>query len=257
MASSKTMFFSVLSVIFLAFFSGALQAETALHDGAGPSLLVVGDSHTAGTFGQTLDIALRQIPDAQVATYGICGASPINYFSGRGTACGAYQHPIQGPARISQTASTPLLKTLLAQNHPTAVIVALGANLYRASVQEVRKQFDRMFGAIKEAGSSCFWIGPPSERFISAEKQEGFYGVFKDIAAQRDCALIDSREWTHYPEQGGDGIHYDGLFAVVQGKRVNIGVPIARDWANAVAQKITEALQKRNSSPEGFTAAGS
>ncbi len=66
----------------------ALVLLLALPAGAAETVLVVGDSHTAGAFGQKLDDELRALPGERVATYGVCSASPNSYFAETAHSCG-------------------------------------------------------------------------------------------------------------------------------------------------------------------------
>ena len=48
-------------------------------------------------------------------------------------------------------------------------------------------------------------------------KFEAFYEAYSRALSTK-CAFIDSRPFAHYPDTGGDGVHFDGLGP--EGKRM-------------------------------------
>jgi hypothetical protein len=64
------------------------REEPAVPEVAPHRILVIGDSHTAGTFGRALDLLLRTLPKADVKTVGSCGLSPDGFLQSKGTRCG-------------------------------------------------------------------------------------------------------------------------------------------------------------------------
>ena len=231
---------------------------TSVQAGEHP-LLFIGDSHSAGTFGHTLDKLLRAIPESKVSTYAVCGSSPEWFFTGQKTYCGTYFHPADG--KPPSDARTPLISPLLQSLKPEYTIVALGANQLNGSVEGAKKQVQHLVKEIHEKGSQCIWVGPPDEGFISRTAQDHFYEMLHSQLSDLDCQLIDSRKYTHYPVLGGDirgdNIHYDSLQQCVahgQGdekhqctKWVGIGAPLARKWAEGVAEVVSESVNKQAS----------
>jgi hypothetical protein len=199
-----------------------------------PRILYIGDSHTVGTFGRTLDAHLRQIEGAVVATYGICSSSPEWFFTGQSTHCGAFLRPESGKERRLQSAPSPDVIKLLDRLHPETTIVALGANQLRGTVEDARKQIHHLISEIHAHQSRCIWVGPPDERFVSKKAQGKFYEMLSSISVSLDCPLIDSRRFTQYPPKGGDGIHYDSL-----GPK---GSAQAKAWGEQVATAIQAML---------------
>jgi len=197
-------------------------------------MLLVGDSHTVGTFGRTLDALLRTLP-AEAATYASCGSSPEWWFSGHSTPCGYFQNDLNGHATTATQHPTPLLADLVAEVHPTVVVAALGANLVNASLDVVAAQSEKLAQAIHGAGARCIWVGPPHGRNKPEPGFSRFYEALEK-AVSPDCAFVDSRPYTHYPDQGGDGIHYDSLGEP--------GKTIARAWAKSVSNDIEKILQE-------------
>jgi hypothetical protein len=197
-------------------------------------ILYIGDSHSVGTFGRTLDALLRKAPGFQVSTYAVCSSSPDWFFTGQATHCGAFFHPWEGSAQSLQHAPAPLLTPLLEKLHPEFTIVALGANQLRGTIEDAKKQIHRMTSEIHAKESRCIWVGPPDEGFISHAAQDRFYEMLTSSLSTLDCPLIDSRKFTKYPPQGGDRIHYDSLGAA--------GVSIGQNWGKSVGELILNAV---------------
>lgn len=222
---------------------------------AADTILVVGDSHTAGAFGGALDDALRAAPGNRVATYGVCSARPQSYFAQTDHGCGrrfqdfAKKAPAKwlggrvyrktrpdgkGGTREVEFVKTPELAQLLSDHAPTVTVVALGSNLPMTGAS-VRKTID----LIHKSGSACVWIGPPHMRVPSPEEMAAVYDILAangvaasatlEEARTTSCRLIDSRAFPglRYPETGGDGTHYGGALAP-------IGVQWGKDAAAAV-----------------------
>lgn len=201
------------------------------------NILVVGDSHTVGAFGQSLDDALRAAPGARVGTYGVCSARPASYFSETAHGCGYLFRGVdkkapskwlgarvfkekrpdgKGGVREVEMVKTPELAQLLSDHNPDAVIVALGSNV-PISAASVADTVD----LVRRSGAACFWVGPPEMRRPSRPTVDGVYATLRDqgITATADpksaCRLIDSRAFSYlrYPKEDGDGTHYGGSLA--------------------------------------------
>jgi hypothetical protein len=208
----------------------------------------VGDSHSVGVFGRTLDQALRsRFPRAHVWFYGESSATPDYYAYGLSSHGGFFQHLDGAAPRYSSPAqpeaACPKLGGLLAKTHATVAIVALGTNLLRTPLDGARAQIDRALQAIRAQGSRCIWVGGPDERFVPREKQAELYRILAEATQEAGCALIDSRRFTHYPDRGGDGIHYDGIvLPAANGQPVHVGIDKAREWARQVGDEIARVI---------------
>jgi hypothetical protein len=200
---------------------------------AAETILVVGDSHTAGSFGQRLDGALRAEAGTRVATYGVCSASPQSYLSETEHSCGylfrdfgrkAPAKWLGGRIRKSGTLQVTIVKTpelaqLLADYSPTVAVIALGSN--GLTGESVRKTLE----AVHKSGAACVWIGPPDMRKPSSASVDAIYAILRrqkvvetaTLAQARadSCRLIDSRAFSYlrYPAEAGDGTHYGGPLA--------------------------------------------
>jgi len=213
---------------------------------AADTILVVGDSHTTGSFGQKLDDGLRAAPGHRVATYGVCSARPQSYFSQTAHGCGHLFRDFEkkapakwlgsrvyketrpskkGGTREVEMVKTPELAQLLGDHSPTIVVVALGSNI-PISAASVRRTLE----LIHQAGAVCVWIGPPNMRRPAAAEVDAVYETLdangvsttatRAQSRAKGCRLIDSRAFAglRYPEEGGDGTHYAGALAPLGGK---------------------------------------
>lgn len=232
----------------------------AVNSRAGETILIVGDSHTAGNFGGAIDDALRAAPGNRVATYGVCSARPQSYLVETDHGCGRRFHDFskkapekwlgsrvyrktrpdgKGGTREVEFVKTPELAQLLADHTPTATVVALGSNLPMSGAS-VKKFLD----LIHKAGSACIWVGPPNMRSPTQEQMDAVYATLakngvtasatREEASKDKCRLIDSREFSglRYPETGGDGTHYAGPLA-----------PIGAKWGKDAAAAVLAAFK--------------
>ena len=210
------------------------------------TILVVGDSHTVGAFGQTLDDSLRAVKGSRVATYGVCSSRPQSYLLESSHGCGHLFRGFdkkapakwlgarvylenradgKGGTRAVEMVKTPELAQLLNDHTPTVVIVALGSNL-PISASSVQKTLE----LVHKSGAACLWVGPPNMRNPSPDKVDAVYAtlgknkvdasVTLEAARKDSCRLIDSRSFSYlrYPEKDGGGTHYDGKLSSLGAK---------------------------------------
>lgn len=219
------------------------------------NILVVGDSHTVGPFGQNLDDALRADAASRVSTFGVCSARPESYLSETAHGCGwlfrgvdkkapakwlggrvfkQKQKNAQGEEIQVDYVKTPELAQLLSDHSPDVVVIALGSNMPTTDAA-----LDKTLDLVHRTGASCFWVGPPDMRRPSRKAVDGVYRQLEDkgITTSADlktaCRLIDSRDFAYlrYPKEGGDGTHYNG----------ELGGAAAR-WGKDAAAAIRKAL---------------
>jgi len=195
-------------------------------------VLFIGDSHTAGTFGRTLDQLLRD-EAGNVTTYGSCGSAPAWWFSGQPTTCGFFRRTADGQVFRATTHPTPIFTEELKKIRPGLVVVALGANMMSASDDHIRSTTGQMVKAIRDAGVDCVWIAPPDTRVKPKPVLENLARVLRETVSG-DCSFIDSRAYTVYPPTGGDGLHYDAIGPA--------GREAAKAWANSVFSDILKAF---------------
>ncbi|MBS2034133.1 hypothetical protein JST97_04050 [bacterium] len=179
---------------------------------SGSKVLVIGDSHTAGAFGDELDRLLRA-KGAQVHTVGSSGATADNYISGKGTTVGYADHKANGQTEKTSSHATPKLEDLINEDKPDTIIVNLGANFRGAGPSGIKKQVDEIGEIAKRHNIKITWVGPPTTR-----QDEGNPGSLDKFDQDMKAAVapygnyVSSRPFTpHY--NGPDGIHYSGAEA--------------------------------------------
>jgi hypothetical protein len=192
------------------------------------AVLFVGDSHSVGTFGQTLtSLLVKSLPQASVTTVASCGSSPGWWLKGTPTSCGFWRHDANGTEESALKAATPKLDELIAAVKPKTIIVGLGSNLVPLSADRRRAETEAMMADVARKADNCIWIGPPDARKFSREEINAVYVLLRELASNHGCALLDSRSYTQYPDKGGDGLHYSG----------SQGTSIAKAWAYKLFSK--------------------
>jgi len=192
------------------------------------TVLFIGDSHSVGPFGWQMDENLRN-DGHTVATFASCGSIPKWWSTGQKTTCGYFARDIHGAKTQATTMTTPLIKDILIDMRPDAVILEFGGNYVNTpSDQFVINDIKSIVKTIKDTGASCFWITNPDTR-NNRHHIPRILNLIK-TAVGDDCPIFESHKVTKYPETGGDGIHYWNT----------LGTPIAREWANKAHQAFKE-----------------
>jgi len=175
--------------------AGAANAAPA----GGIKAVFVGDSHSAGPFGQTLDAGLRK-HGWDLSTYAVCGAS-LGWWqsdSRHRLSCGYFVHasgqaPVIGEKAGQAAPPLPTIEQILTQGAPNVFIIALGANS-DGSDSSMAANGAKLLKRLPPQ-SRCVWIGPPPmqdpQYRIDAFYETVFPQILKD--GGRDCTLIDSR----------------------------------------------------------------
>jgi hypothetical protein len=195
------------------------------------TILYIGDSHSVGTFGNELDLLLRQkFGDAHVESYGSCGSSPSWWMSGKATSCGYKERHPHNKSKQTQKHSTPKLPKLLIDDKPDHLVIAMGGNLLKSSEEAAVREIKNFLTQIRALGvSSCTWIGPPQ----GWKRPSNTLDLLRAYEAEITpfCTFINSYEFEYLriPKGKGDGIHYDSFSG---------GPALAKRWAIDVALKI-------------------
>jgi len=213
---------SWLAIIWLKLISLALAP--AAHSA---STLIVGDSHTAGTFGRALYDQLGVIKKEKLELRGSCGSIIHWWYTGHETSCGYLEIDSNGKSTLLAQSKTPLIERLLENLKPNQIIIALGSNYLRGYPETtLTNDVKQLLRSIKESKTTCIWVGPPEMRKFRTELPA--FVPKLEALVKPACIFVDSRLFTHYPNQGGDGVHFEA-------KELK---PIAKSWANEVAKII-------------------
>lgn len=193
--------------------------------GPGNRVLVIGDSHTAGHYGDELDRQLRS-RGAQVHTVGSSGASASNFINGRGTTVGYADHGMDGRTHKTTRHAIPRLEELINQDRPDVIVVNLGANFRGASAAGIQSQVQSLGEVARRHNIPIKWVGPPKPAHPNMEAVQRFDQQMAAAVAPYG-EYISSVPYT--PEySGGDGLHYSGT----RGKQ------LAQQWAQGIASNL-------------------
>lgn len=200
---------------------------------ANGKVAVIGDSHTAGTFGATLKTRLqsylRQGGGKLTQFTGIPSAGVRDFLEGRTTQAG------------SQTFHTPSLASVLSKK-PKQLVVALGTNMLFNSQASNVADIKKLLAAADRAGTRVTWVGPPNVKgygnsLAGGAPEQRFYDALHQVNAERKAkhrapiTIVDSRKSTKESDTV-DGLHFAGEKARVW----------AREVFKTVAAKAKEAL---------------
>ncbi len=182
---------------------------------AGTRILLVGDSHSTGTFKDGFLETLGTQSDLESAVYASCGSSPSGWFrDAKGktyrSACGTFRREFGKKAGSTAPASVPHLPDLITEAKPDVVVVAMGTNQYPGSVTAAEPSMRKMLKAVQSQNARCVWVGPPEVGFIPVAKQKEFYAMFERLAREEKCLLIDSRAHTDVAQTDSMKTHYPG-----------------------------------------------
>lgn len=207
------------SVLFILLFSFSIEAST---------ILFIGDSHSVGPFGQTLDQLLRD-DGHSVETHASCGSIPKWWFSGQKTPCGFFSRDLNGNKTQLKEAPTPLISNLLSDIKPEWVIMEFGGNYVKTPSDDfVIQDIQKLVSTVKSSGAKCLWVTNPDTRTYRTEIPRLIALIKK--AVSDSCPVFESHLVTRYPETGGDGVHYWNT----------LGTPIAKEWAAKVFLRFKE-----------------
>ena len=170
-----------------------------------PRILMIGDSQSIGPFGMALYRRLKS-DHPRTSFYASCGSIGRDWVQGNPTLCGYRSRSETGEALDSRVGRTPKLPRLLETLKPDLVIVSLSGNYLKIPEEAAIQDMANIARLIQKSGSKCLWVTAPRSR-----KERSFrkgLATWVEKAAGRECTILDSWEFTAYPEKGGDGIHY-------------------------------------------------
>jgi len=221
------------------------MAQTLL---AGLVLLVIGDSHMAGS-----DYLISTLHDdlsrdgAIVHSYGFCGAQGENWVYGTTVSCGrAERHATSPPLadRAPQDRTWPLHE-LIERHHPNLIIVELGDTMaaYGQSVFPqawVYEQVRTLTGLVRSENLPCIWVGPAwGSNGFAYHKTEARVMEISEFLSRSvaPCRYVDSTTFS----RPGDWPTTDGQHLTASGYRA---------WGNDISQAIVQLAPQLSIKPE-------
>lgn len=209
----------------------------------GVRVLLLGDSHSLGPFGEHLDRALRD-EGIEVYTFAAGAGSPYYWLQKHqpiSASLGSWEKTPKKELREEVSVSVPKVEPLLRSCRPQVVIVQAGRQLFAplrlgtpGSREQVERVIDEFCLAVSEARAWIYWIDPPDAhpKRISPALRSELAELIREAVGRCQGRVFDSRavtEWSlPYPDLS-DGVHY--------------GTVEARQWAEAVAADFLDFLQ--------------
>jgi len=227
-------------------------------------ILYIGDSHSTGCFGRTLDVSLRTLKTkenpqsaerpASVLTQASCGSASSHWLKSNGhvTRCGALICDASG-ACDSKIKKTDSIGILLEQEKPKVTVVALGTNMIKGKRDQTESEARSLILKIKEAGSQCVWIGPPQAAlFFSPEtKFNEFVEKLETFVESEGCRFVSSVDKTARENLNDSmGLHYGCRDAETWAKKTFpvlkplVEAALAQEPAAADSKDATEPVAK-------------
>jgi hypothetical protein len=198
-----------------------------------PTILLIGDSHTYGAFGQRLHELLAGIGRYAVVSEAAGGATTETYLQERPEAVVGYRVRESaagegGPRETVSRVRSPMhpLDGLLAAHDPEVVVVALGTNHPRVPVTQSCEAF--MQHLMRDRPKRrVFWIGPPA---VGADRSAARVTSIRAALEKFPGAMfIDSTTFNAKAPLPADNPHF--------------GLDDARRWAETTFAKMGLAAQ--------------
>ena len=212
--------------------SNANKSNTGAIITSSDRVLHIGDSHTCGVYGKSMDNLMRDT-GASVKTIGVAGSNPTYWIKGTTTKCGYYEKNENGSVTEpywTTPMNTPLLSNLISSYKPSVLVISLGANMVGYGEASIKSQIESLCDQAKAAGCKLVWVGPPDSRSQDKNQVNQLYTILKSEIAKYDGTLVDSRQYTDYPSSCGYGFHYSGTE----------GTAKAKTWAGDVMNVLTK-----------------
>ncbi len=197
---------------------------TAQAELTNPTILYIGDSHSYGKLGTSIESQLSTISD-HVIMESSCGSSAYTWLGKTGyekTVCGFWKKDGADEVRTTEH-QTPKFSDEVAKYHPDVVIIQLGTNMAAAEKPlNSKSSIDQLMKEAKASGAVCIWIGPPdaNSKVVTREKLGLVNNLIKDLADANSCVYIDSLQLTEFPKDSKEGIHYPPTLSKQWGEKV-------------------------------------
>ena len=176
-------------------------------------VMLVGDSLSNGPFGvgpSSLDAKLQALPNVLMAHYSACGTSPVNWINGLKSYCGHYFRDFSGSvsSAAAGTAETPKLADLMASQQPNLVLIQMGTNLIRSSLETSSAAARGLAAIVLQGKAQCVWIGPPATGAQTAHPMSAYARTFRMATIDQCLLFIDSLQYTSPPLYDPMKLHF-------------------------------------------------
>ncbi|XGC82299.1 SGNH/GDSL hydrolase family protein [Bdellovibrio bacteriovorus] len=209
------------SLVFLALLNFGFAAETSFE-----RVLLLGDSHAYGKYGEVLDAHFRKGAN-DVTSFASCGSSPSTWMTStanfKTTNCGFWQKNSMDREIRVKSHKLPSFDQEVQKLKPQLTVITLGTNILgnTGNISSEKKHIESMMKSIRAQGSECVWVGPPDLAKDPFKKNLNLgIETLKTLAEENKCHLIDSTSITKYPSGKSDGIHYGPKDSAAWGKAV-------------------------------------
>ncbi|UOF02202.1 SGNH/GDSL hydrolase family protein [Bdellovibrio reynosensis] len=209
------------SLLFLVLLNLGFSAENSFE-----RVLLLGDSHAYGKYGEVLDAHFRKNAK-QVTSFSSCGSSPSTWMTTsanfKSTNCGFWQKSSADREIRVKSHKLPSFDQEIQKLQPQVTVITLGTNILGSTgnISSEKKHVETMMKSIRAQGSECVWVGPPD---LSKDpfKKNLPLGIesLKSLAKENKCHFIDSTAITKYPAGKSDGVHYGPKDSAAWGKAV-------------------------------------
>lgn len=232
--------FAIIFLVLISSFSAHGQ------NGRFEKVLFIGDSHSYGAFGKSMDSYLRTI-SSDVTSISSCGSSPSNWMRTQAeyqkTVCGYWRKDGAGKEiRVKDHNINPFPEELK-NIKPDLTVIALGTNILAspANIQREKAAAEKMLIQVAQSGSQCVWVGPPdADKQPFKKNLSAGVAELRTLAEKYHCLFIDSSQMTHYKEGTSDGIHYGNSEARAWGESVTaelkLRLKVAKDQKRATPE---------------------
>ena len=189
------------------------------------TILYVGDSHSYGKLGSTIEKNLSA-KASRVVMESSCGATPNTWLGNlkyEKTVCGFWKKDGAEEIRTKEH-QTPRFSDELAKYRPNVTIIQLGTNIAAGSKpQSAKASIVAMMKSVEAEGSKCIWIGPPdaNSKVVTRAKLKETNDLLIALAKENNCHYIDSLKLTTFPANNSEGIHYPPTASALWGEKVS------------------------------------
>ena len=244
------------------------QAQSCRTQLAPNEVVLIGDSHSAGDFGRSLE---RQL-EAQglgLARYAVAGSGAAQWANAQSNRFSRLNIKSSCPGREDRSSAETVPSALQwrdAQPRPAAMVFALGTNdavalcrgpLGDAAFSDVRRLLEGV-----PAGTPCMWIGPPefpagNVARLCGDRYKLYVDALRDRVVAR-CHFLDSRDLK--PNANSTSCSEGAPLHANAGDHLHFSGQRAQAWATCATSGVLQILapspDRRGSTESGGATVG-